>query len=45
MRQTLEKKIADMPQSNEQKLEQMRLTVDEKYKRHSKQGSAKVSNW
>lgn len=30
MRQTLEKKIGEMQQGNEQKLEQMRLTVDEK---------------
>lgn len=30
MRQTLEKKIADMQTGNEQKLEQMRITVDEK---------------
>jgi DNA anti-recombination protein RmuC len=30
MRQTLEKKIGDMQQGNEQKLEQMRITVDEK---------------
>ena len=30
MRQTLEKKIGEMQQGNEQKLEQMRITVDEK---------------
>ncbi|WP_018614304.1 DNA recombination protein RmuC [Segetibacter koreensis] len=30
MRQTLEKKIAEMQKGNEQKLEQMRITVDEK---------------
>jgi DNA recombination protein RmuC len=30
MRQTLEKKIGDLQQGNEQKLEQMRITVDEK---------------
>ena len=30
MRQTIEKKVGDLQQSNEQKLEQMRITVDEK---------------